>query len=85
MSWWYRIARHSAWVLTRQSYTEPKRNRRSGSGTSGLRREFRWSGEWDKWGFPDPILTEEDRVQREAQREERRRQARKDDRKWPRS
>jgi hypothetical protein len=49
-----------------------------GSDTGGSRRESRWSGEWDEWGFPDPILTEEERVQREAQREVRRRQARKD-------
>src|SRR5689334_3288168 len=77
MSWWYRIVRHGAWVLTRQSYAQPRRKRQR-SDTGESRRELRWSGEWDEWGFPDPILTEEERVQREAQREERRRQARKD-------
>jgi len=77
MSWWYRIVRHSAWVLTRQSYTKPKRKPRLGSDTGGSRKELSWSGEWDESGFPDPIFTEEERVQREARREERRRQARK--------
>jgi hypothetical protein len=73
MSWWYRMVRHSAWVLTRRSYTEPKGKSRSRSATGGSRST--WSGEWDEWGFPDPILTDEERVQREAQREKRRREA----------
>ena len=78
MSWWYRMVRHSAWVLTRQSHAKPKRKHRPGSDTGRSQRELRWSGEWDEWGFPDPILTEEERVQRDALREERRRQTRKD-------
>src|SRR5258708_37785927 len=76
MSWWYRIARHSAWVLTRQSYTKPKRKRRLGSDTGRSRRELRWSGEGAARGFPDAIFTEEEGVQRAAQGEGRRRHRR---------